>query len=353
MKSLQEFKTTVTTEIEAILSRYETDAHSIDPVFADLVHDMKTFLTHGGKRLRAYFMYLAYVGFGGKDEEAIVPIAAALELLHGFLLIHDDVIDMDTVRYGMPNITGMYEHKLSVLPHDRARHIAESAAILAGDVAHIMSSQLVMNSSFSDAVKVAVSRCIFEATMRVAGGEHLDVMVSVDPQLAHITEERLLSMYYNKTASYTFELPLRVGALLAREAMHGAAYETSHEAVQDTAHQADIVNIQKFARAIGIAYQITDDILGVFGDAVETGKSNDSDIREGKRTLLYAKAMNVLPEDIRARFASLYGKAHATAEEIAEVRMILEQRGVRAEAQALVEKLNTAAIRTDFFGGNE
>jgi geranylgeranyl pyrophosphate synthase len=110
---------------------------------------METFILRGGKRLRPYMMYLAYKGFSGMQDESILPVTVSLELLHNFLLIHDDIIDQDTMRYGGKNISGVYKDYFAELGDDEAKRNANNVALLAGDISHLMSSRVIIESDFS------------------------------------------------------------------------------------------------------------------------------------------------------------------------------------------------------------
>ncbi len=317
MKTLSEYKSIVNAEIEQQFSTLEVFTGEIDPLFTELVQTIKGYMSAGGKRFRPYLMYLAYKGAGGTNEDEIISVAAALELLHSFLLIHDDIIDNDYVRYGVQNVEGVYQQKFASLGTESAKRYASNVAILAGDITHVLSSQAIAKAELTPEVKALIFNVMLESTMKVAGGELVDVLVSTGLDDIEVTEERILRMYEHKTASYTFELPLRLGYLVAQQS------------------EQYITEIKKLSTALGIAYQLTDDLIGVFGNSAETGKSNDGDIREGKRTILYCKALHMLPADQKARFLKLYGNPHATDEDISEVRALFETYNIKKETELL------------------
>ena len=226
----------------------------------------------GGKRIRPRLVYAAYAGFGGADRRVATRVAIAFELLHTAFLIHDDVIDRDTVRRGRPNIAARFAGRARAQgADDRVSEVwGETAAVLAGDLAlsraHREIAALPVDAECRGALLDILDRAVFVS----AAGELADVVAAgsgASPDIA-----RVLATLEQKTAVYSFECPLTAGAVLAG-ASRGA-----------------VAALARFGRLVGVAFQITDDILGVFGDPAVTGKSAASDLREGKQTALTAHA---------------------------------------------------------------
>lgn len=316
MLSISTYKDHVNQELLRQYTYWKPLAESVDPLFWNLLEEMERFIVRGGKRLRPYLLYVSYLGAGGDKEDDILPIAAGLEMLHNFLLIHDDILDRDVMRYGGPNIQGVYRSKL--MKHftpEQSTQFGEDIALIAGDVAHLLSSQSVLNSPLPAERKVEALKLIHHTTFRVAGGELVDVMLPFDLPDVSVTTDRVARLYSNKTAVYTFETPIRLGMILAGRS------------------EADMTPITPFAEALGIAYQIMDDLLGVFGTSEETGKPVDSDIKEGKRTLLYYFAHQMLPASEFIAFQEVYGNANATDDEIAKLKKQLEKHGVKTRVE--------------------
>ena len=319
MLNLAEYRTVVNGELSRQYASGMPIARQVDPFFAGLLAEMERFIARGGKRLRPYLLYLAYIGAGGTEETKILPIAAALEILHNFLLIHDDIIDRDLIRYGALNIQGAYLERLhaDLQPAKAERHAAE-IALLAGDVAHLLSSRAVLNAPLPAELLVKVMQIIHEATLSVAGGELIDSLLPLHLAELEADEARIMRIYTYKTASYTFELPIRLGVLLA-----GGNTVATERAITDC------------AQPLGIAYQLSDDLLGIFGNEAQTGKPADSDILEGRETLLRhfaRKNLNGRSADILDR---TYGNSQATAIDVAAVRQVLETEGIRADVERL------------------
>lgn len=321
----------VTTEIEAYLSSKKKAAALISPQYEALWESIATLASAGGKRLRGYMVYLAYItAHPGNKSETWIHAAAAVELLHLALLIHDDIIDRDLIRYGVQNVSGQQLTHYEPLLNDNseARHFADSAAILAGDLLIGGAFELLNAVTCSTEARAAMQTYMHEALFRVAGGELLDTetaFVTPSPSALQIAEE--------KTASYSFSSPLLIGASL------GGA---------DKQAQA---TLRKFGTALGIAYQLQDDLLGMFGDESITGKSTDGDLREGKRTYLVEQFFTRANNAEKEAFTRAFGTQHASYDEQLAAKQALIDSGARqavenkiaalvGEAEAAVEALN-------------
>ena len=226
--------------------------------------------TTGGKRFRPRMVMAAYTSLGGTDLEAAAQLAAAYEMLHTALIVHDDVIDRDFVRRGHANVSGSYRDIATTagIPLPAAEHRGMSAAVIAGDLALSGAYRLVDRTGAADNVRSRLRELLDDAVTASAAGELADVDFSLSPTPPTVDE--IVEMERQKTAVYSFEAPLQSGAVLA-----GAFDET-------------IDKLGDFGRNIGIAYQIVDDVLGVFGRSESTGKSTLGDLREGKRTVITA-----------------------------------------------------------------
>ena len=294
-----------------MLDRFFSLAKNRAAVFGtEYVHLWKTLESSasGGKRFRPRMVMTAYEGLGGDDPEAAAYVGAAFELLHTALIVHDDVIDRDFTRRGIPNVSGSYRDIATTagVAIPAAEHRGLSVAVIAGDLALFNAYRLIDRSGVTGDVRERLLEIMDDALFASAAGELIDVDLSVGAGIPDV--EEVLTMERLKTAVYSFECPLQAGAVLA------GAPETVVE------------ELGRFGREIGIAYQIVDDLLGVFGHESETGKSTIGDLREGKRTVLIAHAM-AQPEWSSIRH--LVGKPDITTAEAAEVRRVLEECGSR------------------------
>lgn len=279
--------------------------------------------TSGGKRFRPHMVMTAYTALGGKDVEAAAYVGAAFELLHTALIVHDDVIDRDFVRRGIPNVSGSYRDiaQTAGFSLPTAEHRGMSVAVIAGDLALTGSFRLMEKASTDPDVRERLLELLDAAVFDSAAGELIDVDFSLYAEMPEVSE--IVQMERLKTAVYTFEAPLQAGAVLA-----GASEDA-------------IYALGEFGRNIGIAYQIVDDLLGVFGDESQTGKSALGDLREGKRTALIAFASQSAqwPE-----ISHLIGNDHLSASEAAFVREVLEQTDAKKYTQRLAADYADEAV---------
>lgn len=270
--------------------------------------------TQGGKRFRPALLGVAYLAWGGRDVAAPAAVGAAVELLHTGFLVHDDVIDDDDIRRGRPSVLGAHAgaaRARGVLV-DQARSYGAAAAILAGDLALTAAVRTVATAPVHPAV-VARLLDLFDEALRVsAEGELADVWLGATRCVA--TPEAAISVAEQKTAAYSFALPLQAAAVLAgRSTLTVAAAE-------------------EVGRCLGIAYQLVDDLQGVFGDLGVTGKSRLSDLRSGKQTALVAHARTT---DAWPALEPYVGLATITEDQAAVARDLLTASGAREHVERL------------------
>lgn len=305
-------------EITAFLLQYyqaqQERALRLTPSYGRLWAAMCDILQAGGKRLRPYLFLLAYESAGGKNRAEMVPIAAAWELLHAGLLVHDDIIDRDYVRHGQLNIGGVYRKayaQLSSNENDSA-HFADGAALLAGDLFLNAAQHIILQSGVGDAQKVAAARHINKALYEVIGGELLDMEGVMQP--LETVDARSIALL--KTAVYSM-----VGPLVAGADMAGAGSETRHV-------------LDRFGAAVGLGYQLRDDLLGVFGDHKKTGKTVVGDLQEAKRTLLMQETFRSSSAKDRTQITTLMDEPPISASDVAWLKTQIEKSG----AQVIIEK---------------
>ena len=295
---------------EFIVSRLtlrRDQAQQIEPSYAYLWQAILDLFQAGGKRLRPFMTIVAFQAFSDAEISAVLPAAAAEELLHLAMLIHDDIIDRDTIRYGVKNISGsFYEHYETLVHNERDRHhFSDSAAILAGDLLIAEAFTLLAESDCDTECILAATKILHTSIFGVVGGELLDTEASFK-KLA--SAPPLLIAEY-KTASYSFVGPLTLGATLA------GATET------------DLQGLKEYAKLLGIGYQIRDDVIGVFGDETVTGKSTDSDITEGKRTILTDEFLRLATPEQKELYRHTFGNHHATDEAITALKIAFKESG--------------------------
>lgn len=279
----------------------------------------------GGKRLRPYTMLLAYEGMGGSHYEDVLPVAAALELVHTSLLVHDDIIDRDYIRHGQPNIAGRYReiYKNPNVSDGQNTHYAHSAALLAGDLLLAGAYHMVNTSALEAQQKTQALRLIDNAMFTVGAGELLDTEAAfvLDDTFDYLCIARL------KTGRYSFAVPLAMGAMLA---------QPQHN------HTQLCIEI---GEAMGIAFQLADDLLGMFGNSLLTGKSTKNDLLEGKRTYLVETGLRLATPSDRMLIEQTLGNAQATDSEIQKVKDILIDCGAKTATEQMIREQHNHAAR--------
>ncbi|MCI0155907.1 polyprenyl synthetase family protein [Leifsonia shinshuensis] len=280
----------------------------------------------GGKRLRPRLVLTAYHGLnGGGNRSDAVQTALAFELLHTAFLLHDDVIDGDTVRRGRPNVAGEFSADALFRGADepRARLWGQSAAILAGDLLLHAATQRVARLTTPEPSRSLILDLFERAVFVTAAGELADVGLAAGLSDGRIDD--VLAMTEEKTAEYTVAAPLAAGAALAR----------ADPELRDL--------LAGYGRLVGTAFQLGDDLLGVFGEEAVTGKSASSDLRQGKQTSLIAFARGTREWPA---IQPLLGHPDLSAAEAAAAGAALERCGARAFVNSLIATHVAAAIAT-------
>ena len=288
-------------------------------------------LVRGGKRLRAAFLYWGYRAGGGPDTEAVIRAATAMEFFQAAALLHDDVMDDSDTRRGMPTA-----HKRLAHEHAAARwagsgdRFGVAGAILGGNLCLIWSDELMATSGLPPA-ELARARPAFD-TMRtqLMGGQFLDVLESARGWDAQSTDERVASarrVIRYKSAKYTIEHPLLIGAAAA------------------DVGGSDRDALSRYGLDLGEAFQLRDDVLGVFGDPAQTGKPAGDDLREGKLTVLVALALDDASPSTIALFDKLLGLPDLDESGVDDLRAAMVSSGSLDRVEQMILD-RTASART-------
>ena len=286
--------------MRAFLERKLQALQALPVDLRDVAAALRDYLLRGGKRLRGALLVAGHEAAGGQREAALDP-SIGVELLHAYLLIHDDFMDQDDVRRGGPTL-----HR--ALGGD---HLGASLALLCGSLCESWAYQLLGTGAPLAARTVE----------QVIAGQMADLR---GPRARELSAREIMEVQRAKTGTYTFELPLHLGATLA------------------AAPQALLDALSAYARPLGVAFQIADDLLGTFGAPEVTGKPNAGDLREGKWTVLVARALQSAAKKDAERLRSQLGKADADVEEL---RGILRRSGAEASARADAERFCDDALR--------
>lgn len=297
------FKKQIDRELTAYLDDKIREARKLDFFTANLAKQAKKIILSGGKRLRPAFMYWGYIAGGGEDREKILKTSISIELVHNFLLMHDDVIDHGKMRHGVETINTKYA-KMGRLFFDTegAKHFGNSLALIFGDMLSAISNQVIFTSDFSAKLIVKALKQIQAIVSQTVIGEIQDVYMDSSGK---VSEEAILKMYRNKTACYTIEGPLKLGAILA--GADGKILKT----------------LSAYALPLGVAFQIQDDILGIFGSEKKIGKKIGLDIQEGKKTLMLTKALERGTREQKTFLKGVLGKKDISRSEIKKFQEIM------------------------------
>ena len=284
------------------------------------------FVLDGGKRMRPRFALAGWAAANPADTpvpDEVVTACAALELIQACALVHDDIIDASDTRRGRPTVHRSVESRHRDLGWDGdAERYGESQAILIGDLALAWADEMFVTSGVEPAALARALAPWYSMKTEVLSGQMLDILAEASDATDEETPARVNRF---KTAAYTVERPLHIGAELA-----GAGPET-------------IAALREFGVAVGQAFQLRDDMLGVFGDPEITGKPSGDDLREGKRTLLLARGIGLASRDEADFLLSVLGTEPAPAT-LERARGILVDSGAVASVEAEIDALTTRAL---------
>jgi geranylgeranyl diphosphate synthase type I len=293
----------------------------LDPDLEEPLASLRRLVMAGGKRLRPAFCYWAFIGSGGHpDDPQVIDAGAALEMLHTSALLHDDVMDGSTRRRGVEATHSDFGHRHTDAGwYGESRRFGEGVAILAGDLAFVYADMLLGEVP-------AEARSVWhQVRLEVNIGQYLDLLGTVRRQPTPDLARRISQL---KSGRYTVERPLHLGAALA--------------APDRLSRVTDLLTA--YGRPLGEAFQLKDDLLGVFGDPHFTGKPVGDDLREGKPTLLYALA-RVRATGLEGKFlAARYGSFDLSADEVAELRHLFESTGARRDVETTIQRLIEEAL---------
>jgi geranylgeranyl diphosphate synthase type I len=329
----------VETVLSAELATRRTEMEAIDPRLVQDVDRLIGYIGAGGKRLRPQFLCWGWVAAQPDGQTPPLPLgvvkaAAALELIQACALLHDDIIDRSDTRRGRPSV----HRSVQRLHNDHGwsgdgEHYGVSSALLLGDLALAWADDLFADGLAEVAATGrADGRDAWSAwrSMRteVLAGQLLDLRISadesMDPQVA-AGDAMIVNRY--KTAAYTVERPLHLGAALAG----GSA--------------ATITALREYGNAIGIGFQLRDDLLGVFGDPAVTGKPAGGDLIEGKKTVLLAMARSALAQDAPA-LAELDARIGSalSPEQVQSLTCIIARTSAPADIESMIDDLLATGV---------
>ena len=317
--TLAEIARRVDARIDELLTAELARWTGVDADLAEPLGRLRQLVLAGGKRLRPAFCHWAFVGAGGdRDDPLVVDAGAALELLHTFALVHDDVMDGSARRRGLDAVHVAFEARHQVGGwRGEARRFGEGVAILVGDLAFVYADLLL-----ADAPRAALD-VFTELRLEVNIGQYLDLLGTVRGEP---TAEAARRICVYKSGKYTVERPLHLGAALA-------------------GRLADLEGpLTAYGIPLGEAFQLRDDLLGAFGDAAVTGKPVGEDLREGKPTALVAHARGRASGAAATLLAERLGVSDLDGAEVTALQDVLVSTGARARVEADIARLVGEAL---------
>ncbi len=309
--------------VEARLSAFIDDEDqrwsTFDETLADPFLALRGLVLGGGKRLRPAFCHWGFVGAGGDAKhQQVIDAGAALELLHAFALFHDDVMDGSSTRRGEPTVHTVHEQRHGGLWAGEARRYGEGVAILIGDLTFVYADQLLRGAS-------APAWDIWnELRIELNIGQYLDIVGSAHRERRW---EKAAQICRYKSGKYTIERPLHLGAVLSAPERAGEL----------------LAPLSAYGLPLGDAFQMRDDVLGVYGDTAVTGKPVADDLREGKPTPLMALAY-AAATSAQAAVLDRVGEPDMSDDTIASVQQVIVDTGALGELEGHIRSLTDEAL---------
>jgi len=274
--------------------------------------------SHGGKKLRGSWIQLGYEIAGGNKKD-VLEASTCIEIIHSFILMHDDIQDLDILRRGFPTIHKQYEneHKKIKAKHDSVQY-GMSMGINTGDLGDFLGMEVLLKSKFPEGRKLKAAIYLSRLLQRVAYGQGLDVTYE---QMGGISEYDVMQIHLHKSSIYTVPGPLKIGALLGGLSRN------------------KIVALEDFGEPVGIGFQLRDDELGLFSDEETLGKPIGGDIKEGKNTILHIKAIEKANKEDKKILQRAYGNRKISRKDIERVRELTIKTGALEYSKKLSKQL--------------
>ncbi len=280
--------------------------YSLGEISPLLIKSIKEFVLRDGKRIRPLLFIIGYLGFSKKAAYGLYKSALSMELLHDFMLIHDDIIDKSATRRGKPSMHALLNNYLKGL--SRLKFNGEDLAIVLGDVIYAIAINAFLSIKEDPGRKEKALKKFLEAAMYTGTGEFIELLCGAKG-LGRIKKEEIYRVYDFKTAYYSFASPLSIGAILAG------------------AKENQVDNIFKYGVCLGRAFQIKDDIISMFDTEEKTGKPSLTDLQEGKKTLLAWYAWQNSSAKEQSIIKKVFAKRLVNKKDLFTMRKIIRDSG--------------------------
>ena len=285
---------------------------SISPI---LYKTIKGFILGDGKRVRPILFIVGYLGYSKKAAKGLYASAVALELLHDFLLVHDDIVDKSPTRRGKPSMHVMLQKYLDINKSKKIKFNGQDLSIIAGDIIYAMAIEAFLSIKEDYPRKENALRHFIKAAAYTGAGEFIELLSGIK-NIKNTTKADIYKIYDYKTAHYTFSAPLSTGAILA-----GAS-------------SGQVKSLNSYGIALGRAFQIKDDIIGIFGNEKKIGKSTLSDLQEAKKTLLVWQAYRNSNLTGKRTINNVLTKKKVTRNDLKTMKTIIKDSGALNYAKA-------------------
>ena len=299
---------TIIDNLEQLSDQYSTVNEWSENLFTRL----KEFII-AGKLVRGQLLLFSNEIYGGKNNQDSFQVAAALELFHSGLLIHDDIIDRDDVRRGNKSIHKHYGDNFN------DKHVGLSIGLVAADICFFAGYQLIIQTQIPPKLKSELISLLSQEFIKVGLAEVEDVYFSITND--DISQQRIINMYHYKTGRYTFSLPLLLGYQLSK----------------NKNDQSQLLS--ELGEKIGIIFQIRDDYLGIFGNSNITGKPVGNDIIEKKKTIYYWYLTHQTPKNIKQKIINIYQKQKVLPADIEFVVSTIKNNKIDIEVETMINKM--------------
>lgn len=282
--------------------------YSLSDISPLLYNSIKDFILRDGKRIRPSLFVIGYMGFSKKPAKNLYRSAIAFELLHDFMLIHDDIIDKSELRRGKPAMHTMFNSYLKKFKIKDLKFSGQDLGIVAGDVIYALAlKEFNSVKEKSDYKEKALNKFI-DAAFYTGCGEFIEILYGIKT-IRQLTKKDIYKIYDLKTAFYTFSFPLATGAILAG------------------AHYSQVQKLVDYGKYLGRAFQIKDDILGMFGEESKIGKSALTDLQEAKKTIIIWHAYKSSSQKNKKEIDKILNKKSITISDLKKMRKIIESCG--------------------------
>lgn len=293
-------------------------SYSLSRISPLIFKSIKDFMLRDGKRVRPILFVIGYLGFARKAAPGLYTSALSIELLHDFMLVHDDIIDKSDTRRNRPSMHRMLDNYLKEFKDIKFN--GQDLTIVVGDIMYAMAIRAFLSIKENMERKERALKKFIEAAIYTGSGEFLELMYSIN-DIAKISRESIYKVYDFKTAYYTFACPLSTGAILAG------------------ANQKQVNILSNYGLHLGRAFQIKDDILGMFSEENKIGKSSLTDLKEAKKTLLIWHAYNNASKENKSIIRRILSKENVTSDDLLVMRKAILESGSLSYAKEQVAGL--------------